>query len=334
MRLSAEVERLLLPPDKVGKFVPDEYDVEVADLIRDWRQVDRADVGLVGIPFDTSVVLRRGCRFGPAGVRKALIMSTSYEPGLDVDLAQGITITDFGDIDVVHTDVHETHRRIETVITSIYRTGTMPIIIGGDHGTTYASIKALTNVVRGQIGVINFDAHLDVRISHHGEISSGTPFRRLLDLPGQPLRPQNFVEIGINGWHNSAFYMRWCREKGITIVPAREVHRRGIDPVVREALERAGDGTEALFISFDIDSLDASVAPGTCAPNPGGLTAAQALEGVFLAVQHPKVRGFDLVEVAPPLDVLDLTSYMGAAVVMQAIGATRVRLDMARVGRS
>lgn len=329
MRLPAEAEKLLLPADKVGKFVPDEYDVELADLIQDWRAVDRVDVGFLGIPFDTSVMIRRGCRFGPSGVRRSLMLSTSFEPGLNVDLAEGITIADFGDVDVVHTDVHETHRRIETVLTPIFEAGVMPIVIGGDHGTTYASVKALTNAVDGRIGVINIDAHLDVRISHHGEISSGTPFRRLLDLPGQPLRPENFVELGINGWHNSAFYMRWCREQGITIISAREVHQRGIESVVDDALEIAGRGVEALYVSFDIDSLDAAYAPGTCAPNPGGLTGYQALEAVFRAVQHPKVRGFDLVEVAPPLDVLDLTSYMGAAVAMQAVGATKVRLAAA-----
>jgi formimidoylglutamase len=330
MRLSPEAEKLLLAPDKVGKFVPDEYDVDLADLIKDWSTIDYVDVGLLGIPFDTSVLLRRGCRFGPSGVRKSLIMSTSYEPGLDVDLSTGITITDFGDVDVVHTDVHETHRRIETVVTSILKAGVMPVIIGGDHGTTYASVKALTNIVKGNVGVINIDAHLDVRITHHGEISSGTPYRRLLQLPGQPIRPTNFVEIGINGWHNSAFYKKWCREKGITIFTARDVHKRGSNEVVSEALDIADKDVEALYISFDIDSLDFAHAPGTCAPNPGGLTSYQALEGVFLAVQHPKVRAFDVMEVAPPLDVLDVTSYMGAAIAMQAIGATKVRLETNR----
>ncbi|MCC6793114.1 MAG: agmatinase family protein [Thermomicrobiales bacterium] len=331
MRLSSDAEKLLLPADKVGKFVPDEYDIELADLIKEWREVDRVDVGFLGIPFDTSVMIRRGCRFGPSGVRKSLMMSTSFEPGLNVDLAEGITIADFGDVDVIHTDVNETHRRIETVMTSLFEAGVMPVVIGGDHGTAYASIKALTNVADGQIGVINIDAHLDVRISHHGEISSGTPFRRLLDIPGQPLRPENFVEVGINGWHNSAFYMNWCREQGITIFPAREVHQRGIETVIAEALEIASRGVEALYISFDIDSLDAAFAPGTCAPNPGGLTAYQGLEAVFRAVQHPKVRGFDVVEVAPPLDVLDLTSYMGAAIAMHAVGATKVRLEAERL---
>lgn len=321
-----EVEKLLLTPRKFGKFVPDEYDIEMCDLIKDWRETDYADIALVGIPFDTSVMIRRGCRFGPDGVRNALIFSTSYEPGLDIDLSTGIKIVDFGDVDVVHTDVLETHKRIETVISAIYGLGIIPLVIGGDHGTSYPTIKSLINNVKGNIGVIMIDAHLDVRKSHHGEISSGTPFRRLMEEPERPLKPKNLVEIGINGWHNSKYYMDYCKKMGITVITAREVHKEGIEKIVSRALDIASKNTEAIFLSFDIDGLDFAAAPGTCAPNPGGLTSHQALEAVWLIGQHPLSRGMDIVEVAPPLDIKELTSYMGAALAMQYVGATQKRL--------
>ncbi|RJQ11883.1 MAG: agmatinase [Bacillota bacterium] len=323
MKLPADIERLILPPAPVGKFVPDEYDIEMSDLIDDWHKADHADVGIIGIPFDTGVVIRRGCRFGPDGVRTALAMSTSYEPGVDVDLvSSGIKIVDFGNVDAMFTDLKETHRRVEAVITEVYKLGVTPLILGGDHSLAYPDIKALTNVTNGNVGVIMIDGHLDLRISHHGEISSGTPFRRMLEeIPGQPVRPENFVEIGINGWHNNAFYMDYARKKGIRVISAREVHQRGIEDVVDEALTRATDGVKALFLSFDIDGLDMAAAPGTCAPNPGGLTAYQGLEAVWRICQHPLCRGIDIVEVAPPLDVLGLTSMMGAALAMHFIGA-------------
>jgi len=323
MKLPSEAEKLLLPPAPVGKFVPDQYDIEMADLVVPWREAARADIGLVGIPFDTAVVIRRGCRFGPDGIRAALAMSTSYEPGLDVDLStKSVVITDFGNVDAMQTDVLETHRRVEVVLTEIRRAGVTPLVLGGDHSLAYPNIKSLINVTGGPIGVINIDGHLDLRISHHGEVSSGTPFRRLLELPGQPLHPRNFVEIGINGWHNSAFYMGYAREKGIRVIPAREVHQRGIEAVVKEALDRVtSGGVKALYLSFDIDGLDMAAAPGTCAPNAGGLTAYQGLEAVWLIGQHPLCQGFDVMEVAPPLDILGLTSTMGAALAMHFIGA-------------
>ena len=326
MKLPKEIESLLLESGKIGKFVPDEYDIEISDIIKDWRELDSADVGLVGIPFDSSVMMRRGCRFGPEGVRNALSFSISYEVGLDVDLSTAFSIIDFGNIDVVHTDVLKTHQRIEKVITAIYKLGITPMVIGGDHGTSYPTIKSLINNVDGNIGVIMIDAHLDVRKSHHGELSSGTPFRRLMEEPEHPLLPKNFVEIGINGWHNSKFYMDYCRKMGITVIPAREVHQRGITNVVAQALDIASNGTKAIFLSFDIDGLDFAAAPGTCAPNPGGLTSYQGLEAVWQIGQHPLLRGMDIMELSPPLDVKGLTSNMGAALVMQYLGATKKRL--------
>ncbi|MEW6081025.1 MAG: agmatinase family protein [Bacillota bacterium] len=327
--LPSEAEKLLLPVERPGKFVPDEYDIEVADLVKPWKEVSAADIGILGVPFDTGVMIRRGCRFGPKGIREALVFSTSYEPGLDVDLSHGITLVDFGDVDCLHTDVLGTHQRIETVVTEIFRLGVNPVILGGDHSITYATAKSLMNTTKGNIGLIMIDGHLDVRISHHGEVSSGTPFRRLLEVPGEPLKGKNLVELGINGWHNSRFYREYCREKGVTVIPARQVHQRGIEAVVQEALDRASEGTQAIFLSIDIDGLDFGAAPGTCAPNPGGLTSFQALEATWLIGRHPLVRGMDIVEVAPPLDVLGLTSMMAASLVMQYIGATKAKLDRA-----
>ena len=327
MKLTAESEKLLIDVSKPHNWVPDEYDVGMSDIMVDWRTAEKADAAIIGIPFDTAVLGRRGCRFGPDGVRRALVFSNVYEPGIDVDLSEGFSVTDFGNIDVMHTDVLETHRRVEQVLTDIFNTGTSPAIIGGDHSLAYPDIKALINSVEGAVGVIMIDGHLDVRMSHHGEVSSGTPFRRLLEEPERPVRPQNMVEIGINGWLNSRFYRDYCRGKGITVLTARETHKRGIEDVVKQALDLASDGTDAIFLSIDIDGLDIGVAPGTCAPNPGGLTSYEALEAVWMIGQHPLCRGMELMEVAPALDVNDLTSVMASAMIMHFFGATKKRLE-------
>jgi formimidoylglutamase len=330
VQVSKECEKLLMAVPRPGNWVPDEYDVGVKDIMVDWKEAKAADAGIVGIPFDTAVMGRRGCRFGPEGVRSALVYSNVYEPGLDMDLSKGFALTDFGNIDVMHTDVLKTHERVEKVVTEIFKTGVTPVIIGGDHSLAYPDIKSLINVVDGDIGVINIDGHMDVRISHHGEISSGTPFRRLLEQPERPLKPKHFVEIGINGWLNSRFYRDYCREQGIRIISARETHQRGIEQVVEEALSIVTNGTKAFFLTVDIDGLDISVAPGTNAPNPGGLTAYQALEAVWTIGQHPLCRAMDLLEVAPPLDLGNLTSLMGAALILNFLGATKKRKESAK----
>ncbi|HCX87511.1 MAG TPA: agmatinase [Gammaproteobacteria bacterium] len=326
MDLPADVAKLLIDIPRPANWVPDEYDVGLRDIMVDWPTADSVDVGIVGVPFDTAVMGRRGCRFGPEGVRSSLVFSNVYDPSLDVDLSTGLSVTDFGNIDVLHTEVLGTHERVEQVLSSIYALGVTPVIIGGDHSLSYPDIKALMNNTGGRVGVIMIDGHLDVRHSHHGEVSSGTPFRRLMEEPSKPLRPCNLVEVGINGWLNSRYYMDYCREMGVTVIPARQVHRRGIDDVITEALERASDGTDAIFLSIDIDGLDLSVAPGTCAPSPGGLSAYQALEMVWQIGQHPLSRGLDVMEIAPSLDSSGVTSMMGAALIMHYLGATKTRL--------
>jgi formimidoylglutamase len=326
MKLSAEAQKYLFNAKAIAAGVPDEADIKLAQLMGNWREMDKVDLAILGIPFDTSVMLRPGCRFGPDSIRDGFFLSNIYEPGFDYDLS-GLKIADFGNIDVIYTDVLETHKRVETVLSDIIKGGATPLVLGGDHGLTYPNVKSLLNNLEGNVGIIMFDGHLDVRTDQHGMISSGTPFRRLMEEPERnPLKPKNLVEIGINGWLASKKYGDFCKEKGITIFPAREVHRRGIDEIVQEALEIASDGTDAIWISFDIDGLDAAYAPGTCAPNPGGLTAHQALEAVWTIGQHPLCRGMDLLEVSPPWDLHNITSIMAAALAMNFIGATKKRI--------
>ena len=325
MQLGREVESWLLSAPAPGSFVPDEYDVSLADIMVDWRTAEGADVGILGVPFDTAVSGRRGCKDGPNSVRNALVFSDVYEPGIDVDLSSGFTVTDFGNVDVLYTDVLGTHARVEAIVTAIVKAGVTPVIVGGDHSLGYPDIKGLMNNVDGKVGVINIDGHLDVRHSHHGEVSSGTPFRRLIEDEDTPLDPKNFVELGINTWLNSRYYRDYCREVGIRVIPAREVHLGGILPAIEEALQIASNGTDAIFLSFDIDAIDLAHVPGTNAPNAGGLSSFQALEAVWRIGQHPKCRGMDMVEVAPSLDSGNVSSIMGAALVMHFMGAVKAK---------
>jgi formimidoylglutamase len=329
MKFSAEVEKYLLDVPKPSNWVPDEYDVAIAGLMRDRREIDKADALIFGIPFDTAVMGRRGCRFGPEGVRSALVFQNVYNPSYDVDLSTGFVVSDLGNVDVPQTEVPGCHKRVEAVSTDAFKTGADVVIIGGDHSLSYPDVKGLMNAVEGRVGVIMIDGHLDVRISQHGEISSGTPFRRLMEEAEKPLLGKNFVEIGINGWLNSARYMNYCREKGVTVIPARQVHRRGIDDVLKEALDKAADGTEAIFLSVDADGLDSGAMPGTCAPNPGGLATYQALEAVWQIGRHPKTRGLDIMEVAPCHDPSGITSMTAASLIMTYLGAVKARREAA-----
>jgi len=316
MDLPAQIAAWLRPASPMRPMEEDAYDIPFGTLVRPWSEAERGDVGLVGIPFDTTTIIRRGARFGPRVVRDALATSTTFEPGLDADL-RPLRIVDFGDVDVLQTDLGETWRRIEEVMAAVAVTGVVPIVIGGDHGNTYPVVAGIARTWR-RIGLLIFDAHYDVRISHHGEPSSGVPFRYLLNRLGpKVLAGANIVEVGPNGWHAAQVYAQYCREQGITVIPAREVHRQGrVERVIEAALERVAAATDGFWISVDIDSVEAALAPGTNALNVGGLTSFQLLEMIYLASRHTAAIGMDVMEVAPAYDVGGVTANLAASCVL------------------
>lgn len=322
MYLPADAEALLLPPEQpIASWYKDEYGVSFADIVRPYAELETADVGIVGIPFDTNTLQRRGSRFGPSAIRASLANSMTFEVGFGADLSSGIRLAEFGDIDVLQTDPRETEQRVERALTAVHETGAIPVVMGGDHSLSFPCVKALCNVVEGPVGVIAFDAHLDLRISLHGEINSGTPFRRILEnIDGKPVEGHRLAQIGINGWFNSSGYWEYVQTAGIHVYPAREVHLRGIHEVLDEGLTAIGDEIEALYCTVDIDSLDASHAPGTNVPTPGGLSVFHILEAVYQVAQHAKIRAFDIMEVAPVLDPSGVTAHTAAAIVTTFIG--------------
>jgi len=327
MRLSEKATSYLRKASLPTSFAPDKYQKELCNVIKDWIDVTEPDVGLLGIPFDTTSIwsARRGSAMAPAEVRRMFQYLGTYEPQYDVDISEGIKIVDFGDVDVAHTDVGETNRRIEAVTTEIFEAGVSLAIIGGDHGNTFGTVKGLSNATRGRVGLINVDSHPDVRESHHGEISSGTQFRRLIREIPNPVRPQNFVEIGMRGWENNRANQEFLRENGIRFITAREVRERGICDVIKEAIEIAGNGTDAIYLSLDIDGLDICYAPGTPAPTPGGLTPGDYMEIVFQVGKQKTARAVDVMEISPILDVGSITCISGAYFITQFFGAVKYR---------
>lgn len=322
IQLSDEAKQYLSPAQPLVPMIEDAYEIPVAKVIRPWTEVESAKYGIVGVPFDATTIFRRGSRFGPTSVRDALQGCTSFNPSLNVDIAEGGPIADFGNVDVMQTEYQETWKRIETVMTAIFKSGVTPVVIGGDHGNTYPIVRGLANAVNGPIGLILIDAHYDVRVSHHGEVSSGVPFRYLIErLESKQVSGKNFVEIGITGWHNSKTYRDWCEEQGITVIPAREVHRGNLDDIVKRSLEIAGKGTEAIWITLDIDAADVAYGPGTNAPAIGGLTSPQILEMIYQFGLDPKVAGYDVMEVSPYLDSHNMTSELAATSILDFFAA-------------
>lgn len=300
----------------------DEHDDPVADLFRPAAEVEGgALANLVGVPFDTTTLGRRGSRFGPGAIRSALAGCLCYDANFDVDLADAPRVADHGDVDVLQTRIDETWDRVSDVVAVLAGEDAPLVVLGGDHGLTFPVLRGLARTVAGPIGVITVDAHHDVRVSQHGEVSAGVPFRYALERLDGFVAGRNLVQLGIGGWHNSGVYRRHLRDVGASVVSARALHRDGVDGHVARALELAGDGTTGIWLTIDIDAVDAAHAPGTGTPAVAGLTGHQLLEIAWAFGRHPQALGIDLMEVAPEHDVGGITAHLAASAVLTFLAA-------------
>ncbi len=311
------------------RFFPDPHLRLIKDIVRAYPDDDRGaagrvGIGLVGIPFDRGVTShRQGARLAPHSVREALFDCSTYNLDLDVDIGH-LTIADCGNVETVVDDFEETHRRVEEALTPLFGAFGCLLIIGGDHSLSAPSIRALARSMPGKkIGIVDFDTHFDVRSGWEG--NSGMWAREVQEIPGSPVSGRNIAQIGVHGFDYSEYYRDVVREMGLAVFRPRDVRRRGMEDVMAEALERAADGVDALYVTVDIDVLDPPFAPGTNKPAHGGLMGWELVEGVVMAGGHPLMRGLDLMEIAPPLDEQSITVDMGAEVLAQFLGACALR---------
>jgi guanidinobutyrase len=130
--------------------------------------------------------------------------------------------------------------------------------------------------------------------------------------------PSKIALLAISGWMNPRTELRYCRERGITVVWLEDIWEQGVRATVEQALEVAGAGTDGIYLSVDVDSLDAAYAPGTCVPTPGGLTSRELLELVRGIAGHGLV-GVDAVETAPSLEATSATAAIAGRVIMDAL---------------
>jgi formiminoglutamase len=156
---------------------------------------------------------------------------------------------------------------------------------------------------------LTLDAHLDLR-TLEGGLVNGNPVRALLDdgLPGR-----NIAQVGIQSFSNSFAYAQLAQERELRVIPIEDVHARGVEVVVSEALRELASRADAIYVDLDLDALDRASSPATAASRPGGMTPAQLRLAAKVCGRHPKVRAMDLVEVDPTRDVAEVTVMAAAA---------------------
>lgn len=273
-----------------------------------------ADIAILGVPNDMTTAWRSGARMGPRSIREQSSLyafGSGYDHERDIVYdSTGWKIVDCGDISVINGDVEQTHENTEEAVRKIISKGAIPIILGGDHSVTNPVAFALDS--HEKVNVVQIDAHMDwLKDVSGNKYTLSNPMRRMSELD----HINKMVQIGIRGVGSSQKEdFDDARAYGSKIVSPRQLRKMGIE----EALKDMPDG-EKYYVTFDIDGLDASVAPGAGSPSPGGLYYDEVSDILEAVSKKGDVIGFDLVEVNPLYDPTGVTSQIAARLIIDFI---------------
>ncbi len=271
------------------------------------RDLQGVDVAVLGVPFDLATTNRPGSRLGPRGIRAASA-SLAWEQcvqGWDFSPLEELAIVDYGDCPFDAGTPDQVPEAIYRQARDILATDTALLSLGGDHFISYPLLRAHAEK-HGPLALIHFDAHSDTWEDEGARIDHGTMFYHA--TKEGLVVPEASAQIGLRTYNESTL--------GFNIFDAVAVHERGAATIAEQVRALVGD--RPCYLTFDIDCLDPSFAPGTGTPVVGGLSSHQALQ----LLQHLRginLVGMDVVEVAPPYDVSEITALAAATMALQQL---------------
>lgn len=282
-----------------------------------WMLADegqRADLGLLGVPANTTSISATGANATPDAIREAMLRYSLQSSAGSLEQLRAI---DAGNIE--NPDQNET-ATIAKVAELRTRTD-LVLALGGDNSVTYATALGAFGDQLAQAGLITFDAHHDIR---HG-VSNGSPVRRLIEAG---LDPKRIVQIGINDFSNSPAYANEAAELGIRVIHRDELETRSLEGVMAEALAVAGSAGGPIHVDIDVDVCDRAFVPACPAAAPGGITAHQLRKLARLAAADPRVVSVDITEIDATADAPDgRTVRLGALLVLESAAGLLLRRD-------
>jgi agmatinase len=287
-----------------------------AAYVEDIHKCGEYDVAVLGAPHDGGTTYRPGTRFGPQGMRRISALYGTYSFELGVDLRESVTIADVGDIFTIPGNIEKTFDQITKGVSHVCAAGALPVVLGGDHSIGYPTVRGVAEHLSGNLGIIHFDRHVDTQETDLDERMHTTPWFHATDLPNVPAR--NLVQLGIGGWQAPRPGVKVCRERETTIMTVNDCVSMGLERAAERALEVAWEGAEAVWLSFDVDCLDAAFVPGTGWPEPGGFLPREALE-LVRRISAPGLAGMEIVECSPPYDNAEITALLGVRVICDVL---------------
>ena len=301
-----------------------------------------SEVHILGVALDHGAG-RRGVGMGPQALRLANLREALEKVG--------VTVRDLGDVEVKGPETQEVGAEnarylgvIEKACSEIcasvegtIRAGELPLVIGGDHSIAMGTISGVASALREgdsteppSFGVLWFDAHANINTPEtspsgniHGMpvavlLGKGPKELTSLGYDGPKLRPERLVQIGLRDLDSEE--KRRLRESEIHTYTMTDIDRRGMATVVAEAIEKATKDVDFLHVSFDVDVLDPTIAPGTGTAKKGGLTYREAHLALEMVAETGLLRSFELVEVNPVLDRENMTAQLAVGLIASAMG--------------
>jgi guanidinobutyrase len=273
------------------------------------------DVCFIGVGLDIGTSNRTGARFAPRQIRQESALIRPYSMATGAAPFDSFQIADIGDIALNTFNLSQSIEIITEHFCELLKFPVKPFSLGGDHTITLPILRAIANK-HGPVAVVHIDAHTDTNDSMFGEkITHGTVFRRAIEEG--LIEPKKMAQIGVRATGYSANDFDWSRQNGVNVIQAEDCWHRSLTPFMAEIRQQIGEKTPT-YISFDIDGLDPSVAPGTGTPEPGGLTSIQALE-IIRGCYGLNIIGGDLVEVSPPYDSTGNTALLAANLLFEML---------------
>jgi agmatinase len=279
-----------------------------------------ARYAFVGVPFDEGNIGKPGSEDGPREFRIASQEYLSYWFEFGVDL-YGLAV-DCGDIPMPKVNPDNARERIYRAVAAVLAAGVTPIVVGGDRSISIQAARALSDHLGNgkRMGCLHFGAHLDLADSWAGETFLSTcALARITELPN--LASENVAHIGARNSMNPKDYIDLAKARNIRFYPMFEIYDRGIDSVVKEAVAKVWDGTDAQYLSFNFNVMDASAAPGVTATEPGGLESREMVRAADLIGERKTVGIIDVTELAPVYDVSGTTSRLAVCTVLRLMAA-------------
>lgn len=284
-------------------------------------------VGIIGVPYDGSVTHEPGAAEAPHVLRK--ISADRWPLTENFVKLELLQLRDFGDAAVDNDNAFATQKAVTEKVTPLVGAGVIPVVLGGDHSITSAVVSAFES----DLGVLWFDSHFDLMDTYKGlkgkeesKWNHACPLRRIVELPH--VHQENVLAIGVRDFTPEE--LQFLQESSIEVIYAQELATMSLDTVA----DRIGQKFRNIpvYISFDIDVLDPAYAPGTGVPIPGGVSTRFLYDVIFWLFEKEKeylrkrsahflqVSGFDIVEIAPPLDVGQITCHAGIGIIMNMLG--------------